>query len=57
LLGCTTPKEKNALARLGESLRRHDTLSEGTVQRLETLARQLEARRTETVAKMRGNVR
>jgi hypothetical protein len=57
LLGCTTPKDKNALARLGETLRRHDPLSEATIQRLETLARELEARRTETVTKMRGNVR
>lgn len=57
LLGCTTPKDKNALARLSETLQRHDPLSEATIQRLETLARELEARRTETVAKMRGNVR
>jgi hypothetical protein len=57
LLGCTAPKERNAWARLGETLRRHDPLSESAIQRLEALARDLEARRTETVAKMRGNVR
>jgi hypothetical protein len=53
LLGYTDPKERRSWARVGEALRNGEPVPEAVVQRLEALGRQLEARRTEAVTKMR----
>ena len=55
LLGCSEPKEKQGWARIGKVLQNNEPVPEAVIQRLELLARQLEARRNEAVAKMRRN--
>ncbi len=57
LIGCNTNKERSSLARLGKVLRSHDPVPQAAVDRLEKLGRDLEARRSETAAKLRGNIR